>query len=421
VVVAVVQIQSEADVKLNLEINDDREYFDDPVSQLQRMTPECKRVLQIRQMTSRTSTAKLDSLAEQVAPDGRLRYAYQYYGAARTGRWSGSGPQPHNFPRKPVQIGNTEVDLRAAFRAPKGNKLVVCDLSAIENRVLGWVSGCFAILDVFAWGLDPYKDFATKLYRVEYDDVTPAQRQMSKPAVLGCGYGLGGGEDKVDKNGDDYKSGLWGYAANMGVQMTQQEAIDAVRTFRQSYPEVPEFWRAIENAVISAVVNPNTAVKCGKVVVGCNGERLVIVLPNKRRLHYLSPKIQQGFWPPREVVELFEGVQNAPNLQPKMEITYEGLNGITKQWQREKTYGGKLTENIVQAIARDVLAEGMLRADKAGFEIVGTTHDEIIALADVGGSLHLSDLRRCMVEPPEWAVGLPLDADGYETTEAYRK
>jgi DNA polymerase bacteriophage-type len=370
------------------------------------MTPDAIKVLRLRQQASKSSTAKLDALAEQVSPDGRLRYCYTFMGAARTGRWAGSGPQPHNFPRKPVKIGGLEVDLRAAFRAPKGKKLVVCDLGAIENRVLGWISGCDAILKVFRDKRDPYIDFATRLYHVPYEQVTKEQRQMAKPAVLGCGYGLGAGEDKVDKNGDSYRSGLWGYAAAMGIEMSQAEAAQAVKVFRSAYPEVQSFWRAIENAVVTALINPGKGVPCGQLLVGSNDDRMVIVLPSKRRLHYLRPLLQKGEW---------------SDGSPKMDITFEGLNGTTKQWCRERTYGSRLTENVVQAISRDVLAHGLIAADAAGFEIVGHCHDEIISLAPARGLLGLEELRNCMVTQPDWAKDLPLAADGYDNAEVYTK
>jgi DNA polymerase bacteriophage-type len=289
--------------------------------------------------------------------------------------------------------------LRASFRAPAGKQFVCSDLSLIEVRVIGWLTGCHALNAIFAADRDPYKEFAVEMYQVAYDDVTKFQRQIAKPAVLQCGFGAGGGMLKEDKNGDIYKSGLWGYAESMGVAMTQQQAAEAVAIYRASYPEVPQFWYALEDSVLTILENATKETySFGRLRVSLYPEKLLAVtLPSGRRLHYLRPAILGD------------------------DITFEGLNSVTKQWGRRKLYGSLLTENIVQAIARDILAVGMVRATDAGFTIVAHTHDELLCEENVLDKHHnLAYLSELMTRKINWADGLLIKADGWEG-EVYRK
>jgi DNA polymerase len=298
-------------------------------------------------------------------------------------------------------------------------KFVVCDLSSIETRLTGWVANCPGILGVFEQGLDAYVDFAARILGKSYDEMNPdfpgisaeekqtrkKIRQDYKPPVLGCGYGLGAGKEALDKNGDEIKTGLWGYSENMGVTLTQEFCQESVDFYRSEYREVCSAWRTLENAAVAAVrtgekhtTNHVTfgAVKPGKL--------LYCILPSGRRLHYIRPRL--------EAQERWDG-------DAYVKLRYEG-NIIGSHWGQIWTWGGKLIENVVQAIARDVLVSGMLRAKEAGFTICGHAHDEIICLEDVNGSLGLKQLRECMIARPAWALDLPLDADGFED-DKYRK
>lgn len=415
------------------------------------MTPEAIKILQLRQIVNKSSVKKLQALRDRISPDGVLRRNYKYYGA-HTGRWSGEGVQLQNLPR-PVKFledeetynacvdrirGGVGLDgydvpvldavascIRGAFRAPEGKVFVVADLSAIENRGLAWLAGCESMMNVYVQKLDPYKAFASDhLYKVPYDKVTKLQRQMSKPAVLGCGYQLSGGfeawfcpvcsearspEEELCANcayrgmdveqTDVIKTGLWGYAENMGVEMSKDDAHKAVKAFRDAYPEVVQLWRNLQNAAIRAVLDL-TRIEIGPVAfVGKRG-LLCCILPNGRRLHWVKPEVVKGEY---------------GNV-----LTYWGVDSQTKQWRSLQTYGGKLTENLVQAISRDVLAEGMLRADESGMNIVGHTHDEIICLEKAEETLNLSRLILHMTRLMPWAPELVLAADGYTST-IYRK
>lgn len=406
------------------------------------LSEDGRRGLELRKQLAKSSTAKLEALANFVGPDGVLRRQYVYGGAARTMRWSGRAVQLQNLPRGSVKdvegavatikAGDCEAArkfgpplevvsscLRSAFRAPAGKHFVVSDLSAIENRVLGWIADCPAILNVFKNGLDPYVDFGTRLFNLPYEELDPKvsglteaekkfrgeKRQISKPAVLGCGYSLSGGKYDIDRNGDEIKTGLFGYAAQMGIEITEDDAAKMVRVFRSSYPEVPKFWRRIERAAIEAIrTGENQTVEM--LTVGCVKpcKLMFIVLPSGRRLHYIRPDLND--------VERWDG-----SLWTK--ISYEG-NTENTNWGTIPTHSGKITENIDQAISRDVLANGMLRATEAGFTIVGHTHDEVICMEDIGSPLNLTRLNACLSEPPMWAPDLPLAADGFMDV-IYRK
>ena len=285
--------------------------------------------------------------------------------------------------------------------ANRGKHFVVCDLSSIEVVTLGWMTGCRSILKVFEEGRDPYIEFATFAYRQLYDQITKEQRQICKPPVLGCGYGLGGGEESLDKNGDEIRTGLWGYALGMGTDMTREKAHEFVALYRSIYPEIPRAWRKWENAAIAAVRTGEKQI-AGGLTFGCaKGKLLWIQLPSGRRLHYVRPRLgtEEGFGSDK--------------------LSYEGQI-IGAHWGRVHTWGGKIAENLTQAIARDVLAEGMLNAAEAGFTIVGHSHDETICLEDVGSKLNVAKLRECMIKRPTWAPDLPLNAAAFES-ERYKK
>jgi DNA polymerase bacteriophage-type len=298
-------------------------------------------------------------------------------------------------------------------------KFVVCDLSSIETRGTGWIASCPGIMNVFENGLDAYVDFAARMLRKPYDECDPdfpgiskeekaarkKTRQDYKPPVLGCGYGLGGGKEAVDKHGDDIKTGLWGYSENMGILLEQAFCQSAVDFYRTEYPEVPQAWRSLENAAIRAVQTGERQF-ANRCTFDCvkPGRLLYITLPSGRRLHYIRPRL--------DATERWDG-------DAYVKLSYEG-NIIGNHWGKVWTWGGKLMENIVQAMSRDLLATGMLNAKAAGFTIVGHAHDEIIALEDANGPLGLEQLRECMIRQPSWALDLPLDADGFED-DKYRK
>ena len=295
--------------------------------------------------------------------------------------------------------------LRGAFRAPAGKKFVAADLSQIELRVLAWLTDCKPMLESFAADRDLYVEFAARLYNREYaelfaaykaeDSTAKFQRQIAKPAVLSCGYGSGGGNLEYDDSGDEVKTGLWGYAANMGIEMSRQQAWDAVMKYRAEYAEVPRFWDAVMSVITGLMREGDEKQQ----VVGVWFERLYyryfpgkmlrVMLPSGRWLTYLKPKLERSG-----------------------EVTFDAKLG--GNIFRRRLYGSLHFENLVQAIARDVMAVGMVRAHDAGFHIVGHTHDELICLEDLTGHHNLTYLNSMMVSEISWCSDLPLKSDGWE-------
>jgi DNA polymerase len=282
---------------------------------------KCRQAFTLRQQLAKTSVEKFSTMKALTTAEGLLKNQFVFMGASSTGRWAGAGVQPQNFPR-PSKAVEQEMDLavnlvrngdydglelmfgsvldsvagtvRGAIRAPEGKLLVVADLSAIENRVLGFEAQCEGILDVFRTGKDPYKAFGVHLFGVPYDQITKEQRQLAKAPVLGCGYMLGGGEEEQDANGDTIRTGLWGYAKNvLGVEMTQEQAHKSVQIFRSAYPEVVKLWYDLIKAATTAIRNAKQA-EAGKCTFYVKNEMLCVRLPSGRDLHYMKPTIRKG-------------------------------------------------------------------------------------------------------------------------------
>lgn len=401
------------------------------------LTPEANHALRLRQVASRTSVKKYPAILRRLSPDDNLRHAFQFGGAARTLRWAGRGPQPHNLTKTPKQLEGEDGDwsklemaaqiiesgnysdlglfmqepmtalagsVRSSFQAPVGQTLTVCDLKAIESAVVAWLSNCRRMLDVFANDRDPYRDFGVELYHKEYAAITGAERTICKPAVLGCAYQLGGGTLKNGK-----RTGLWGYAENMGVDLTEEEADGHVKLFRKTYHEIPVFWKDLDLAAKSAI-NGTPVILNGLLRFAMDGPYLTVELPSGRKMYYYKPRI---------TTKEFEGKDGSTFT--RRVISYMGKNQFTHQWGRVYTSGGKQCENIVQATARDILKIGIRRAKDIGFRIIGSVHDEIMTLTKHGDNYYnLDRLRDAMIAPITWATGLPLGASGYQAT-LYRK
>lgn len=298
--------------------------------------------------------------------------------------------------------------IRAAIRARRGKKLVVCDLSSIESVVIGYVAGCERLLDVFRAGKDAYKDFATELFQVAYEEVTKEMRKMSKPATLGAGYRLGGGEIREGK-----RTGLWGYAENMGVEMTRKEAHKSVAVFRRVYKEIPKTWYALEDAIKTTILEKRTT-KVGVVKFSYEKPYLICHLPSGRDIYYLHPRIER---------RPFIWVDKDGKRQKSMKdmISYMGKQQNGSKWIRIYSHGGKFIENIVQAIARDILRECLIRLHEDGFYLIGHVHDEAIAEEAANDNTKgLMAMRDVMREEIKEYPDLPLNAAGFEGV-FYRK
>lgn len=337
------------------------------------LTSRCGRVLRLRQQASRTSVKKYPRMLQRLSNDGFMRHCFQYGGAARTLRWAGRGPQPHNMVRTPkwmeAEDGDTTVldmvaeaieegdydwlstihaepmealagSMRSSIQAPLGYELRVCDLKAIESAVVAWLSKCKGLLDVFKNKLDPYRSFATRLYGVSYDAVTSVMRTICKPAVLGCAYGLGGGMMREGK-----KTGLAGYAEGMGVELTFEEAAKHVAVFRETYHEIPVFWSDLMEAAkramegIPSVVNDLLTFR----VIWSKSKQVDEDGNPIRSPLYLTIKLPSGrvmyYYKPRFVEKEFEG---RFGKYTRTVLSYMGRQTNTHKWTRIFTSGPKL-------------------------------------------------------------------------------
>lgn len=417
-------------------------------------TTDCKTVLELRQWSSRTSTSKALTAQKVVGDDGFARFLFQFAGASRTGRFSGRTIQSQNMTRTPKLLDAEETDeklsfvtdlirngdydgfdlvltepmlgftgcMRSLFRAPEGYVFVTCDLAQIEFIGLGWVAECLRIIDVYLSGRDPYKDFGVDFYKKQYEEINGAERQICKPPVLACGYRLG-------------RIGLVIYAENMGVDMTPDEAARAVTIYREKFPEVKDFWTNCEKA-IKYVLMTHKPYKLGFVTFEWLKPYMLIRLPSGRCIYYYKPRLEDriirtGKTVRKRVRSRGNYEDGAPEGQwitieeedtyVKKTFTYMGRNQKNAQWERLDGHGGVITENIVQALTRDILKVGLQRVKKVGFNIIHHGHDEIMALVKRGDNYFTLDrMREAMTAPIGWAPGFPLKAAGW-VGDFYRK
>lgn len=305
--------------------------------------------------------------------------------------------------------------IRPAIKAPPGCRIAVCDLASIESRVLGYLSGCHRINRIFAEGKDTYRDMATQIFGVAYDDVTAKQRKHSKPAVLGGGYGLGG-------------QGLKGYAEGFGLELSDDEAQGHIDVFRAAYPEIPAMWYWLVDTCTS-VINGGPVESGYGVTVSRDDNFLMLTMMSGRTMCYYQPMVIQKV-PPWEQKKADEDPAYTPKTKPT--ISYMGKDQLSTQWRRITTHGGKLAENLVQATSRDILADALktfesrycaerAAGSRALAEVVAHVHDEVIALApEERADEALDYLIRVFSSTPEWAPGLLLDAAGFITNRYYK-
>lgn len=378
--------------------------------------PKAQRVLQIRREMGKTSNKKYSAMQQCVCKDGRIHGLLQFYGAARTGRWAGRLVQVQNLPqnhlddldyaRNIVKAGDydefvmnygnpTQVLselIRTAFIAKPGCTFHVCDFSAIEARVIAWLAGESWVLEVFRSGGDIYCETASKMFGVpvEKHGRNAELRQKGKIATLALGYG--GGVSALEAMG------------GKRLGLTESEEKEIVKLWRRSNPYIVKLWKAVEEAAINAIRTNTTQYIHRGILVKHQWGMLLITLPSGRVICY--PRATVG-------TEYDDGYRGDHDI-----IEYEGTNQTTKKWEKVRTYGGKLTENIVQSIARDILGVIILRAYERGYDIVFHIHDEIVVEAHEGQTLQA--IEAMFSEPIHWCPGLPLKGAGY-TTPYYLK
>lgn len=379
-------------------------------------SPDVTRMLQIRQELGKTSTKKYDAIKKCVCPDGRVRGLLQFYGANRTGRWAGRLVQVQNLPRTytdPIELARDLVHdrhedalrviygsvsdtlsqlIRTAFVASPGNVLVDADFSAIEARVISWLAGEQWRLEVFRTHGKIYEASASQMFGVPLELIKKgnpeyALRAKGKVAELALGY--------QGSNGALINMG----ALDMGLH--EEELPEIVTRWRNANRNIVNLWYAMDDAAVQVISFGGS-----KSVRGLYLAReydanqgtycLTITLPSGRKLFYINPRL-------------------GTNKFGGSSIIYDGVDQASKQWKHIETYGGKLTENVVQAIARDCLAEAIERLEAAGFPIVFHVHDEVVIdikpYAD--NDTMLKTVCDIMKQPPAWAADMPLNAAGW--------
>ena len=412
-----------------------------------KLWPVVRRVLALRREMGKTSNKKYSAIQECVCEDGRVHGLLQFYGAARTGRWAGRLVQLQNLPQNHLEslddarylVRQGDLDefemnygnvtqvlselIRTAFIAKPGCTFHVCDFSAIEARVIAWIAGETWVLDAFRQGHDIYCETASKMFGVpvEKHGANGHLRQKGKIAVLGLGYG--GGAAALEAMG----------GAKMGL--SEMEEREIVAKWRNSNPNIVRLWKTVEEAAIAAIRTKREIVIHKGIIVSYRRGYLLITLPSGRIICYPRARARIEFFGTGEewvdIKELYPDdpyphwgyAKNYPEeaieqKRAKYSIEYEGVNQTTKKWGTVRTYGGKLVENIVQATARDILGEVLLRAEAKGLDVVFHIHDEIIVEAKPGQTLQ--EVEALFSEPIPWCNDLPLKGAGY-TTPYYKK
>lgn len=380
---------------------------------------EVKRALEIRQELSKTSVKKYQAMVAAVCEDKRIRGLLQFYGANRTGRWAGRLVQVQNLPRNYLEtlgharelVREKKVDalkviygnvpdtlsqlIRTAFVPAEGNILLISDFSAIEARVIAWLAGEQWRIDVFNTHGKIYEASASQMFGVPIEKIKKGNpeyelRQKGKVAELALGYQ--GGSGALISMG----------ALNMGLE--EVELPDIVRRWRSANKRIVDLWYSVENAALSVLRTGQPAGVKGLLIAResdiQNGlDFLTVQLPSGRKLYYVKPFL-------------------AENDFGKEAIHYWGMNQTSKKWEKLSTYGGKLVENVVQAIARDCLAETLRRLYAIGILPVMHVHDEVVLDEPEGTQLEM--ITNLMGLEISWAPGLPLKGDGF-VTQYYMK
>lgn len=397
----------------------DKAALRDLLAETTKLTAPAIIALQARQEAAKSSLKKIEAMLDCVDRDGSMKGLLLYH-AASTGRWAGQLAQPHNFPRgndaapelgsklehlqeyidrvkrwEPTPLRVLSGMLRSMLTARPGTELLCSDFSAIEARVLAWLAEQEDLVTAYANDAPIYKQMAAKVYKCSWQDIVKPSDQytLGKSLILGCGFGMGA-KKFVASSKDQY-----------GLIVADELAQEAVQAYRASYPKIISYWAEVNRCAIDAVNNPGEIFVARKRVKFVKrGGYLWIALPAHRSLAYAAPKVVDRMTPWGE-------------LRPAVE--FSGINGYTRKWERMALYGGSITENIVQAVARDLLADAGLRTEAAGYPTLLNVHDELISERPVNeGSL--DEFETLMKQVPEWAQGCPINCESWRGVR-YRK
>lgn len=377
--------------------------------------PDVIELLGIRKKLSKTSIKKYYAMLNCAMKDDRCRGLFQFYGANRTGRWAGRLLQLQNLSKNHISdieiprelIRNRDWEsvemmyedvsdilsqlVRTALIAPKGKTFAVADFSAIEARVISWLADEKWRMDVFRGDGKIYEATGSKMFNVPISAITKGSvlRDKSKISELALGYE--GSLGALKRMGGD----------RMGLSDT--EMINLVRRWRAANPGIVDMWKELDEASKEAVLYRRPVrCTCKNLIFDCDGKFMTIQLPSGRKLFYANP--------------MFKDKRIGKSTRPTRVLCYGGIIQDTGQWGEIDTYGGKLTENVVQAIARDLLGSSMLNMQKNGFDIVMHVHDEAVSEIPLENAKeHYDKMVKAMEQVPDWAPDFPLKADGYIT------
>mgnify|MGYP000674692980 CR=1 FL=1 len=366
-------------------------------------SPKVRRVLELRKQVAKASVKKLNRILACISPDDTVKGCLRYCGTT-TGRWSATSIQPQNF-IKPLygNVGAVFNDLmacsiqeisvlyenpldavascmRSLIKAPEGYEFVVADYSQIEQRVLAWIADDTNLLDQYGKGFDPYVEMAKSIF--PDIEIKHYERELSKQVVLGAGFGM-------------WTNRFVETCGKYGIEADENLAAKALKTFRNKHSKIVAYWDSLENLYKKAISNPGRILAFGHLRTLCTGFGLFVFLPSGRYICYPYAKLRNG------------------------KISYYRQIGQTVLWDWKETWHGQLIENLAQAIARDVLAQGMVNANENGYKPVFTVHDELISMVPKGSG-DVEELENSICGMPSWADGLPLKAEGYRS-ERYKK
>lgn len=381
--------------------------------------PECpkkvKKALKLRRLTAMNAPAKYDAMVACAGADNRIRGMFMYHGAS-TGRWSSRLVQLQNLHRgflpdpevaieayaerdldwlcalydeNPMKIFVSTI--RGMLTAAPGKELICCDYKAFEGRALAWLADDQNKLEIYRSHGMVYEDTVARLFDLPRDLESLARMKtenysrymQGKTTELACGY-------------QSWVAGLMGMAETFRVDLDEERAQWLANAWRERHPEIVKFWGDLNRAAVAAIGAPGRAFKAGKhLSFVVQGRFLYMVLPSKRRLAYFLPEVDGDT------------------------VTFMGTDTYTRQWTRCQTYGGRLAQNACEAVTRDILAAGAMRLEKAGYDLIGTVHDEIIAEREIGSGT-IEEMCALMCQQASWNEGFPIDAEGF-IAYRYRK
>ena len=377
--------------------------------------PDVLELLNLRKELSKTSVKKYYAMINCACSDNRVRGTFQFYGANRTGRWAGRLLQLQNLAKNYVPnielprelVRRKDLDavemlygqvadilsqlIRTALIAPEGKTLAVADFAAIEARVISWLAGEQWRMDIFAGDGKIYEATGARMFGVPIESITKGSEIRGKAKISELALGFGGSINALRRMGGE----------KMGLSDTEMKSL--VKRWRDANPCIVYLWEDVERAAKEAVKYRRRSMAAnGKLTFECDGDNLMVRLPSGRQLFYRHATIKTKPKP------------NVPTMTPT--IWYEGVVQETKHWGEIDTYGGKLVENCVQAIARDLMASTLMSLDEAGYEVIAHIHDEVIVEVEKSSAKqNYAEIVSLMEKTPDWAEGLPLKADGYIT------